>query len=132
MATRSPRHDLEFLTDVLNYRAINAAVSTAAKGSFLNHLWYLCPELVVLAMFDSEVPNAEKAAMARALLQHSVPDTFAPGKPGGRLFEQITPKLADFIAGRAETPCLLTFITDRNWFFFHLVGKCRRVVAEDT
>ena len=67
--------------------------------------------------------NAEKAAMARALLQHPVPDAFAPGKPGGRHFEQITPKLADFIVGRAETPCLSTFITDRSWLFFHLVGR---------
>ena len=61
--------------------------------------------------------------MARALLQHSVPDAFAPGKPGGRHFEQITPKLADFIAERAETPCLSTFITDHSWLFFHLVGR---------
>ena len=60
----------------------------------------------MLAMFDSEVPNAEKAAMAQALLQHPVPDIFAPGKPGGRHFEQITPKLADVIAGRAQAPCL--------------------------
>ena len=88
------------------------------KGSFLHHLWYLCPELVVLAMFDSE-----KAAMARALLQHPVPDAFAPGKPGGRHFEQITPKLADFIAARAQAPCLSTFITDWSWLFFHLAGR---------
>ena len=45
----------------------------------------------MLAMFDSEVPIAEKAAMAGALLQHPVPDAFAPGKPGGRHFGQITP-----------------------------------------
>ena len=86
-------------------------------------MWYLCPELIVLAMFDSEVPNGEKAAMARALLQHPVPDAFAPGKPGCRHFEQIMPKLADFIAGRVETPCLSTFITDRSWLSFHLVGR---------
>ena len=41
-----------------------------------------------------------KLQMARAQLQHPVPDAFAPGKPGGRHFEQITPKLADFIACR--------------------------------
>ena len=38
-------------------------------------------------MFESEVPNAEKAAMTRALLQHPVPNAFAPGKTGGRHFE---------------------------------------------
>ena len=68
------------------------------------------------AMFDSEVPNAEKAVMAWALLQH----------PGGRHFEEITPKLADFIAGRAQAQCLSTFITDRSWLFFHLAGKIQK------
>ena len=77
----------------------------------------------MLAMFDSEVANSEKAAMARALLQHPAPDAFAPGKPGGRHFEQITPKLADFIAGRAQALCLSTFITDRSRLFFHFVGR---------
>ena len=52
-----------------------------------------------------------------------LPDAFAPGKPGGRHFEQITPKLADFIVGRAQAPCLSAFITDRSWLFFHLVGR---------
>lgn len=61
----------------------------AAKDSILNHLWYLCPELVVLAFFDQEVPNPEKTAMARSLLQHPMPADFAPGKPGGRHFEQV-------------------------------------------
>ena len=74
-------------------------------------------------MFDIEVPNAEKAVMAWTLLQHPVADAFAPGKPGGRHFERIPPKLADFIAGRAQAPCLSTFITDRSWLFFHLAGR---------
>ena len=98
-------------------------ISVDQCSCFLRHLWYLCPQLVVLAMFDSEVPIAEKAATARALLQHLVPDAFAPGKPGGRHFKQITPKLADFIAGRAQAPCLSTFITDRSCLFFHLAGR---------
>ena len=36
---------------------------------------------------------------------------------------KVTPKLAEFIAGRAQTPCLSTFITERSWLFFHLVGR---------
>ena len=117
----------------LSYQPISAAVSTAVKGSFLYHLWYLCPELVVLAMFDREVPNAEKATMAQALLQHPVPDAFAPGKPGGRHFEQITPKLTDFIAGRGTGTMSVNF---HHWQELALLPlgwkKSRRVVSEGT
>ena len=70
--------------------SINAAISNSAKASFLNHQKYLCPELVVLALFDKDLNNAEKAAMAGALLQQPVPDQFPPGKPGGRHFEQVS------------------------------------------
>ena len=108
----------------LSCQAISAAVSTAVKGSFLNHL------IVLPLSWVGCVSNVWqwgskfwKSCNGRALLQHPAPDAFAPGKPGGRHFEQITPKLSDFIAGRAQALCLSTFITDRSWPFFHLVGR---------
>ena len=67
-------------------------ISNAAKESIYRQLWYLCPELVVLAFFDSNVQNDQKAAMARELLQHPRPAQFLPGKPGGRRVEQVQNK----------------------------------------
>ena len=67
----------------------NAIIYASLRGSIFNHLWYVCPELVVLAFFDDGVSHAEKQAMAQALLQHPRPAAFAPGKPAGRHFEQV-------------------------------------------
>ena len=61
--------------------------------------------------------------MARTLLANQVPIQFAVGKPGGRHFEEIVPKLAAFIGGRIGIPCLSHFITVRSWLFFHLVQR---------
>jgi hypothetical protein len=49
LSAAAPRVDTGFLGDVLSYRPINDVISITAKESFLHHLWYLCPELVVLA-----------------------------------------------------------------------------------
>ena len=62
----------------------------AATTSSQNHLWYLCPELVVLALFDEGVSDDEKSRIATALLQHDMPAQFLPGKPGRRHFEEVT------------------------------------------
>ena len=45
-------------------------MGNAAQDSFFNHLWYLCPELVTMVLFDKDVRIAEKSAIAQALLQH--------------------------------------------------------------
>ena len=73
LSSAAPRIDIGFMGDVLSYRPINNVISTSAKESFLNHLLYPCPELVVLAFFDTDVPNHEKYAMARTLVAHQVP-----------------------------------------------------------
>lgn len=49
--------------------------------SIKRHLWYLTEELVVFALFDPNVPNETKNAMARALRATNGPDAFQPGKP---------------------------------------------------
>ena len=126
LSSASPRVDIGFLGDFLSYRLINDVISTSAKESFLNHLWYLCPELAVLAFFDTHVPNQEKSAMARTLVVNQVPIQFPVGKPGGRHFEEIIPKLAAFMAGHVSIPCLSEFIIERSWLFVHLVRRGKR------
>ena len=44
-------------------------------------LWYLWPELVVLGLFDDDLPETEKQRMAAALQQVPRPAVFNPGKP---------------------------------------------------
>ena len=75
----------------MNFQAIDAAISDAAKQSFANHLWYLCPEMIVLALFDQGTSRGQKMVIASELLRHprAAPANFAPGRPGGRRFEQV-------------------------------------------
>ena len=106
-------------------------ISTSAKESSLNHLWYLFPELIVLAFFDTDIPNQEKSAMARTPMANHVPVRFPVGKPGGRHFEEIIPKLAAFLGGHVGIPCLSEFITERSWLFFYLVQRGTARLARD-
>lgn len=124
LPAHAPRLDLELLEDAVAYRGTNRAASTALVNSLTNHLWYLCPELVVLSLFDEAVSDQQKSAVAQAILQHPIPAHFAPGKPGGRKFEQVSPILQDFITRRTPVvPSLSAFVTERSWLLFHLVGR---------
>ena len=67
-AITAPYHDFLFMCQLINYRDIDPQVSKAAAKKFFNHLWYLVPETVALALFDDNVPPAVKANMAQVLL----------------------------------------------------------------
>ena len=80
---------LLYTTCIFLFQRINAVISRAAKTFVHNHIWYLCPELVVLGLFDKDLGNGTKIVTARMLLQSAPPAQFLPGKPGGRHFEQV-------------------------------------------
>ena len=61
--------------------------------------------------------------MAQTLVAYQVHVLYPVGKPGGRHFEEIIPKLAAFLGGHIGIPCLSEFITERSWLFFHLVQR---------
>ena len=65
--TLAPLNDLTFLKTILQHKAINNGISTAAVTAFLRQLWYLSEEMVALAFFDNETSNEKKAKMVLAL-----------------------------------------------------------------
>jgi hypothetical protein len=69
--------------------------------------------------------------MAQTLLANQVPARFPVGKPGGRHFEEIIPKLAVFLVGQVGIPSLSEFITECSWLFFHLVQRGTVRLARD-
>ena len=71
------------------YRLVDAQLSAMAIQSLSNHLWYLVPELVVLAMFDTSVSDNEKLLMSITLLSFDCSQIFAPGKPGQSGFQPV-------------------------------------------
>ena len=55
------------MVSLLDYVAVNKAISEATTTKFSHHLWYLSEELVGLAFFDAEVTHATKRLMVAAL-----------------------------------------------------------------
>ena len=114
LSTAAPRHDLTMWYDLKRYRQYERAISDAALSSVRRHLWYLCPELVVLALFDY---HTTLEVMAVTLVSTVRPQAFGTGKPGQPAFNPITAKLTE------EKPSLAVFITERSWLLFHLLGS---------
>lgn len=67
LPAKAPYCDLLLLKSLLSYASINLAISKATTKKFSNHLWYLSPELVVLALFDSQVSNTTKRLMINVM-----------------------------------------------------------------
>ena len=80
-------------------------------------LWYLCPELVVLALIDDHTTIDDKQLMAVTLCNTVRPQNFDTGKPGQPQFDPIVTKLTE------EKPSLAAFITECSWLLFELLGS---------
>ena len=66
-APQAPSQDLKFLKDLHEYKTIDKNISEATVKKFMNHLWYLTPELAALSFFDSNLADSEKRLMCEAL-----------------------------------------------------------------
>lgn len=66
-AIRAPNQDLNFLKDSSAYTSTDPKVAKAVLFKWKNHLWYLAPETVALAFFDSDVSLEEKRNMVGRL-----------------------------------------------------------------
>ncbi len=71
---------ITFWYDVQQYWQYNLVAANEAFISIQCHLWYLTPELVVLALFDDIVSNDVKRMMAATLNQTVQPPIFDCGK----------------------------------------------------
>ena len=95
----------------------------AATASFKRQIWYLTPELVVLALFGDGTSEWEKEQIVRRLLQFQRPNQFNAGKVGQPNFQ---PQAAHIGPDR---PALSVFVTARSWLLFHLFGVEERDLA---
>ncbi|KAK2725446.1 hypothetical protein QYM36_000064 [Artemia franciscana] len=67
LASGAPYSDLLLLKSLLKYSSIHLAISKATSNKFSGNLWYLSPELVGLAFFDSRVSSSTKRLMVSAM-----------------------------------------------------------------
>lgn len=66
-AAEAANQDLSFLKNLYHYKTIDEAISISAVKKFMNHLWYLTPELAALSFFNSQLSKEEKLKMCKAL-----------------------------------------------------------------
>ncbi|XP_044577706.1 uncharacterized protein LOC123260590 [Cotesia glomerata] len=66
-ATTAANHDLEFLKKLIEYKEINASISSATCHKMTLHLWYLNDELAILSLFDETVPLEMKKKIVKAV-----------------------------------------------------------------
>ena len=97
LPTSAPREDLDFINNLQVYRRIDVKFFWEVIRSVYSHLWYLCPQLITLSLFDKDLEAPSKEDMAKVL--HQTPRcAISTGKP---TFPTIAPgarfRLADFI-----------------------------------
>lgn len=67
-AVDAPWHDICLYQDLLKYAYVNCDVFASAQQALKRHLWYLCPEMIPLALFSDVVPMSELQHLAEQLL----------------------------------------------------------------
>ena len=76
ISANAPENDVELIRNMYKYMEIDKAVANAAISSFKNHLWYLTPDLVPLALFgDGSVQM--KSNIAVAILNSPKSDSYS-------------------------------------------------------
>ena len=113
LAIAAPRQDRDFWVDIITYKKCydddsqQHCMLDAVQENFCTHMWYLTEELVVFGLFDENLTDQERKAMATRLCSFERPITFPPRKP---IF------YPDLLT---DEPALETFIGPRSWLLFH-------------
>lgn len=101
-----------FLQNLHNAGSIRFQLAESSMSSVKRHLWYLTEDVVIFALFDSDLPVAEKQEMAQTLLQIPRPRVMPLGKPA-MPFAQVT---------GVASPQLASFVGPRSWKLWDLLG----------
>jgi hypothetical protein len=116
-AVDAPWHDLGLYQNLLKYALISSEISDSAIRALNRHLWYLCSEMVPLALFSDNVSKPELQYLAERLLAARPTDEVAlPQDRYGTGF------------GKPKFPTAITdtrlgdLVTGDSWYIFRLFG----------
>ena len=114
LSTAAAMTDLSFMANMLRYRKVTKPrYIFAVMQSCNRHLWYLTPQLILLALTDPDLSDSVKEEMANKL--HSMERVaVAGGKP-------LIPYI-DWSGEEIQIPGLASFVTPDSWLFFDLLG----------
>lgn len=124
-AINAPSHDLSFMKNLYEYRKIDREMSELAVKKFCNHLWYLSDECVAFAIFDQEVPVAEKKKMAQQMLAYDAErDEEKP--PSLKRYRLLPSQISNF-----SQMSLHEFITPNTGAFFDRFNISKSFLSTD-
>ena len=114
LSTAAAQTDLAFMANMVRYRKVTKPrYILAVLQSCNRHLWYLTPQLIILALADPHLSDFEKEKMATKL--HSLERVeLSGGKPEF--------PFVDWSGEEIVTPDMSSFVTSASWVIFDLLG----------
>ena len=101
------------MNQMKQYRKFQPEIADVCLVSINRHLWYLCPQLVVFALADTDTPAVDLEDLAKNLFKIPRPDVIASGKP----------KFPSIIwPDDGSLPKLSSLLTSDSWLLFNLLG----------
>lgn len=102
-AIECPNQDLNFLREAFKFEKIDNVISEAVIEKFKNHLWYLTPEAMGLAFFDSNVSLEVKRKMVNRLNAKVAAVTFVEYRKHPNPNHLLNCDLADFVSHKTKS-----------------------------
>ena len=112
-STGAPSNDLLLYKNIMKFTPIDPTIGEAALKAMKNHLWYLVPDMIPLALFDDHLSANEKQKIVQEIIkqpkqtQHMGRYGTAYGKP---TFPEVEVDME-----------LCDFVSADSWQFFNLM-----------
>ena len=116
-AINAPWLDLCLYKTLLKYQIVNETISKSAQKALCRHLWYLTPELAILAIFSDAVPLEKLESLRKKMLE--VKPTSEPQAPKNRFGTEFGKPEFPVLS---ETTELADLINVDSWFAVHALG----------
>jgi hypothetical protein len=114
LAADAPANDLALGKDIGKYKDMDLDVGQAAFAALSRHTWYLCPELVPLALASRKLTPQALSAIARALVICTRKEEVSQGKPVLRSLPSSSTAL--------QKLTLASLISSESWALFDCLG----------
>ena len=127
-AVDAPWHDICLYQEIQKYTPVNPDVAASALKAFKRHLWYLCPEMVPLALFSDIIPKLELQYLAERLLEVQPGNnvTLSTDRYGTGFGK---PKFSN--DNTSATTRQGHLVSSDSWFIFRLMGMETNFLSED-
>ena len=113
LAKSAARSDLTHMMNMMKYRLHRPRMAWTVLETCHRHLWYVCPQLITLALADDGLDGSQRENIAKAL--HAQERTHI--KPGKPTFPNI-----DWSGDKLTLPDMGSLVTSESWLIFDILN----------